>query len=196
MEKGKATRKGILLLGLMLFFGLAVCLGVQAEEAEKVVLPPVGEWAYEYEPTVLVLKVEENGKAWYGGKNYTWEDQAGFLKLTDNDGEELRLRYAEINGKKIIYPQTRFHRGKEVEGQGGLIGIWEGEDTGSSFVFTPAGYFLEDSVFSGNFMYNAEQGTFLLHYGDVFADVQCFYTLEEDILTVEYPWVIVERQPE
>ena len=93
--------------------------------------------------------------------------------------------------QKIIYPQTVYHRGKEVEGQKGLIGIWEGLNDGSSFVFTPAGYFLEDNSFSGNYMINEEEGTFLLHYGDVFADTLCYYSIDSsDILTVEYPWPI------
>ena len=96
--------------------------------------------------------------------------------------------------QKLIYPQTRYKRGKEVEGQGGLIGIWEGTDDGSNFVFTPAGYFLEDSAFSGNFINNTEEKTFLLHYGDVFADTLCYYSITDEILTVEYPWKLVAKK--
>ena len=153
-----------------------------------------GTWAFDYAPDVPVLKVSEDGTAVYNGKDYRWDDQEGFLLLKDEQGESLSLRYVILEDRKVIYPKTTFRRGKEVEGQGGLIGVWEGTETESSFVFTPAGYFLEDSVFSGNFLMDAEKGSFLLHYGDVFADTLCYYSIENDILTVEYPWTLVEIQ--
>ena len=156
-------------------------------------MPLIGQWAFSYEPETVILQVSEHGKAVYQGREYSWESADGFLILTDAEGKITSLRYLISDDQKILYPQTAYHRGKEVEGQKGLIGIWEGVNDGSSFVFTPAGYFLEDSSFSGNYMMNEEEGTFLLHYGDAFADTLCYYSIDSnDILTVEYPWPITE----
>lgn len=188
-----------LLTALLLIAGSFLVSAALAEEKSDVsgVSPLAGEWAFEYEPAVLILRVSEDGSAWYRGTDYVWEDQEGFLKLSDPSGEQesVLLRYAVSEEQKIIYPRTSYHRGKEVEGQNGLIGIWEGVSDGSNFVFTPSGYFLEDSSFSGNFMINEENGTFLLHYGDLFADTLCYFSITDEILTVEYPWRIVEYQP-
>lgn len=187
---------GIFFLGICiaLFLSCAFFFGSEASPAESGAFPLLGEWAYDYEPTVLVLRLEANGNAWYLGKDYTWADQGSFLKLADPEGNTLMLRYAVSETQKVIYPRTFYRRGTHVEGEGGLIGVWEGVSDGSSFVFTPAGYFLEDSAFSGNFMADPEAGTFLLHYGEVFADTLCYYGVENEILSVEYPWVIVAKQ--
>ena len=158
-------------------------------------MPLIGQWAFSYAPETVILQVSDDGKAVYQEKEYIWESTDGFLILTDAEGNTFSLRYLISEDQKIIYPQTAYHRGKEVDGQKGLIGIWEGVKDGSSFVFTPAGYFLEDNSFSGNYMMNEEEGTFLLHYGDIFADTLCYYAIDgDDILTVEYPWPITEAQ--
>ena len=171
---------------------LAMCVGCCGATFAEGSFALLGTWAYDYDSETVVLKVNEDGTAWYKEKDYSWEDRDGFLLLTDEKGETCSLRYTLMEDKKVIYPKTSYHRGKEVEGQGGLIGIWEGTESESSFVFTPTGYFLEDSVFAGNFQVNTEAGAFLLHYGDVFADTLCYYTIENEILTVEYPWTLVE----
>ena len=163
--------------------------------AEKQASPLLGEWAYAYEPDVSVLLVSADGTARFQDQAWRWEDTDGFLRLTSDEGTEMTLRYAITDKEICIYPRTAYRRGKEVEGQGGLIGIWEGIQGGSNFVFTPAGYFLEDSAFSGNYVSDPEKGQFLLHYGDAFADTLCYYTIEDDILTVEYPWPVVPLQP-
>ncbi len=187
MTTGRMGRIAALFLVLMLFCAAGAC----AESGGN--SPLLGEWAFDYEPETTVLKVSADGSARYKDRDFRWEDRGTALVLTDADGTALELRYAVTEDGVFIYPQTRYRRGeKEVEGQGGLIGIWEGAEDGSSFVFTPAGYFLEDSVFSGNFMMNAEEGTFLLHYGDAFRDTLCYYSIADEILTVEYPWKIVK----
>lgn len=184
-------------LSLCLTFS-AACEEAAAPSAEAGdSMPLIGSWAFSHAPETVILQVSEDGTAVYHNKEYTWNGTEGFLILTDAAGDTVSLRYMITDDQKIIYPQTAYHRGKEVEGQGGLIGIWEGVNDGSSFVFTPAGYFLEDNSFSGNFMINEEDGTFLLHYGDVFADTLCYYSIDDaDILTVEYPWPITKMSRE
>lgn len=188
-----AFRKSIPALFLLVSLLLCVLSGSCAEGEEE--CPLLGEWAFDYEPETAVFRLEEDGTAWYKNQTWVWKDQTGFLLLTDSEGSELRLRYLAEEQKTVIYQQTSYHRGKAVEGQGGLIGIWEGVSDGSTFVFTPAGYFLEDSAFSGQFLNNSEEGTFLLHYGEVFEDTLCYYSISDDeILTVEYPWPIVRTK--
>ena len=158
-------------------------------------MPLIGQWAFTYAPETIILQVFDDGKAVYREREYIWESTDDFLILTDAAGNTTSLRYLIKEDQKIIYPQTAYHRGKDVDGQKGLIGIWEGVNDSSSFVFTPAGYFLEDNSFSGNYMMNETEGTFLLHYGDAFADTICYYSIDSgDILTVEYPWPITEAQ--
>jgi len=181
-------------LRLLLLAALLLTLlpGLTGAEKAEAPCPLIGNWAFDYEPSVSVFRVDADGTARYKGTDYTWEDQDGFLQMTDSSGAVLHLRYQVTKDKKVIYPQTSYRRGKEVEGQGGLIGIWEGVSDGSTFVFTPSGYFLEDSAFSGQFLDRPEEGTFLLHYGEIFEDTLCYYSLsEEEILTVEYPWTLV-----
>ncbi|MBQ9324847.1 MAG: hypothetical protein IJ246_03645 [Clostridia bacterium] len=169
----------------------AVPFSARAEKS----LSLIGSWAFSHAPETQVLQVSEDGLAEYQGQAYTWTQENGFLILTDDEENVLPLRYAAVDDQVLLYPWTTYHRGKTVEGQGGLIGIWEEIDGGASFVFTPAGFFLEDNSFSGNYMINEEDGTFLLHYGDVFADTLCYYSIsEDDLLTVEYPWPIVPVQ--
>ncbi len=151
-----------------------------------------GEWAFAHEPSVPVLKVAEDGAAEYRGQAWTWEDTGSALKLTDAEGNVLSLRYARDGENVFLYPVTVYEKTEHGD-QPGLIGIWqETEGRGASFVFTPAGYFLEDSSFSGTFTDDAEKGMFLLHYDGDLADTVCYYTIGEDgLLSVEYPWPVV-----
>lgn len=179
---------------IALFLMAVMCAVLPGVICAEAAMPLMGEWAFDYEPETTVLKVDADGNAWYQGTDWRWEDLGTSLKLTGADGKTIDLRYAVTEEKKVIYPQTRYKRGKEVEGQGGLIGIWEGVDDQSNFVFTPAGYFLEDSSFTGTFTKDEEKGTFLLNYGDAFADTMCYYSIADEILTVEYPWTIIEKK--
>lgn len=191
----RGIRISALLFSILLLWTACGSLGEAALPQEADVGSLLGEWAFDYEPTVLVLRLSEDGSAWYKGQEYTWEeDGSGFLKLTDESGALLSLRYSLSDGKTVIYPQTSYHRGKEVEGQGGIIGIWEGVSDGSTFVFTPSGKFLEDNAFAGYFLADPDAGTFLLHYGEIFEDTLCYYSIDQEILTIEYPWTIVKKQ--
>ena len=151
-----------------------------------------GEWAFSHEPSVAVLTVAEDGTAAYRDRAWSWEDTGSALKLTDAEGNVLSLRYMRDGDQAFIYPVTVYEKTRETD-RPGLIGIWqETEGRGASFVFTPAGYFLEDSSFSGTFTADEEKGTFLLHYDGDLADTLCYYTIDGDgLMTVEYPWPVV-----
>ena len=157
--------------------------------------PLIGEWAFAYKPEETVLSVREDGQAVYQQKNWQWTDDGTFLHLADGNGGELLLRYVVSEKLTAIYPRTVYHRGAQVEDQGGLIGVWKADESeGTSFVFTPSGFFMEDSSFGGTFTADNPAGTFLLHYGEVFSDTLCYYSIQDDArLEVEYPWPIVRK---
>ena len=152
----------------------------------------LGEWAFAHEPEKAVLLVAEDGTALYEGQSCTWKDEGGILRLTGEEGESFPLRYLIESDRAYLYPVTVYEKTGEQD-QSGLIGIWtETEGRGGSFVFTPAGNFLEDNTFSGTFTKDEEKGTFTLHYGGVFEDTLCYYSIGADgLLRVEYPWPVV-----
>ncbi len=163
--------------------------------------PLLGEWAFNYEPEKTALRILEDGTAEYGGRAFTWEDDGTFLLLTDGEtGEEVSLRYTADEEKVLLYLPKVYVRADGVPGEG-LTGAWIGrETTGSTFIFLDDHRFLEDGTFTGTFQVEADEtdpsaGTFLLVYPQYFDDTLCFFRLEgNDILTVEYPWPLVEPQ--
>lgn len=177
-----------ILAALLVFLFLSPGLGEKASSM-------IGAWAFSHEPDEVVLKVSEDGNAVYRDREYTWEDTGSALKLTDGEGNSLTLRYARDGENTFLYPATVYEKTGKTD-QPGLAGIWkETEGRGASFVFTPAGYFLEDSSFSGTYTADPELGQFLLHYDGNLADTLCYYTIGEDgRMTVEYPWPAVPVQ--
>ena len=59
-----------------------------------------------------------------------------------------------------------------------------------SFVFTADGAFSEDTAFSGMYTVDEETGSFRLDYGGIFESIVCYYTIEDNLLTVAYPWKV------
>ena len=152
--------------------------------------PLEGAWAYAHDPKTPILTVKSDGTAVYFGKQYGWEDIGGFLSLSGEEGNAF-LRYHVTDQAVYIYPETVFEKTGHPELEG-LFGVWQGVNSGSSFAFTPDGYFLEDGAFTGQYTVDADAGTFLLNYGGVFADTLCYYTLREDgCLVVAYPYDVV-----
>ena len=170
------------------FIFVFICFLVSAAVAGT--CPLEGTWAYAHDHKAPVLSVNADGTCVYFGKQYAWEDQEGFLALR-NDDESAVLRYLVTDEAVYIYPETVFEKTGHTE-LAGLFGVWKGVNSGSSFAFTPDGYFLEDGAFAGQYTVDEDAGTFLLNYGGVFADTLCYYTLREDgLLTVAYPYDVV-----
>jgi hypothetical protein len=179
----------LMLIIMILLMGVSCCIA----ESEESILTN-GTWVFDYDHDVIALKMNEDGTVWYKNQVYQCEKQADRLLLTDSNGETFVLRFRKAGDKVEIYQHTDYHRGSGTEDQEGLFGVWEGTEDGSSFVFTPTGFFLEDSFFSGTYMISEDGTSFLLKYGNTFDDTACFFQIENDVLTVEYPWVIVQEQ--
>ena len=54
---------------------------------------------------------------------------------------------------------------------------------------------MEDGYFPGTYTVDEESGSFRLHYaGGQLDDTVCYFTLDGDALTVEYPWRMVPAE--
>ena len=149
-----------------------------------------GKWAYNYEPETTVLEVRRNGQAVYNGASYSCKDDGQFLVLS-SAGEELHLRYLLKDGDMLLYIPTEY--GYSGEGTPkDLTGLWQTGDKKWSFEFTEDGRFSEDGLFSGNFTADKGSSTFTLIYNEDFADTVCYYSINGNTLTVEYPWTMVK----
>lgn len=176
---------------LVLILVFSICVAALAEETA---FRP-GDWAFDYAPEQSVLLLREDGTAVYEGQECRWTDDGTFLRLTAEGGEETAIRYLVTEKKTILYFPKVYVRVENDPGEG-LIGAWVGRETkGSTFIFRKDGMFLEDGTFTGTFRTDPEAGTFLLVYIKYFDDTLCYYRMEgNDVLTVDYPWPMVERQ--
>jgi len=180
----------VLLPVLVLILALGVSFPATAENAGF----PTGDWAFNYAPEESVLLLREDGTAVLKGQDYTWTDDGEFLTLTEENGETVSLRYLATEKKTLLYFPTEYVRAEDVPGFG-LIGAWKGKESeGSTFIFRSDKMFLEDGTFTGTFRMDPEAGTLLLVYIKYFEDTLCYFRLDNDILTVDYPWPMVERQ--
>ena len=179
---------------LLLMLAAVCCAAACAEEKVPGLGP--GDWAFNHAPETTVLLLREDGTAEFQGKPYSWEDDGTFLRLTEAETEEeLPLRYQITEKKTLLWIPTVYRRYEQMPGED-LIGAWVGEESGgSTFIFTEDSRFLEDGTFTGVFRTDPEAGTFLLIYPEYFDDTLCYYRMEgNDILTVEYPWILVETE--
>jgi len=174
------------------FICLIFCLllGISSVMAEDTSLDDsaflTGKWAYDYEENRTQMELNSNGKAVFEGTKYEWKVESPYIILTKSKSEPVCMRYM-ISGEEIyIYKIQTYQR--VTEAVGGLVGAWKGIGNKWSFEFTSKGTFREDGYFPGYYTTDEVNGTFTLVYVDHFADTTCWYTIEDDILTVEYPW--------
>ena len=165
--------------------------------AEEAPCPLLGNWAFNYEPTVSVLVVNEDGTALWKDTEYTWEDDGTFLLLKDKEENELAIRYLAEDDRMLIFlasDYTRTAKDKDEE----IFGAWKMDGSyGSSFIFEKDMRFMEDGAFVGRFTLDEDAGTFTLKYEpSYFEDTTCYFIREGDRMTVEYPWTIEPTREE
>ena len=150
----------------------------------------VGKWANTYEKDTPSLIFTRNGKATYDGVEYTFSADENYITLTSADGSTQTMRYT-LDGKDLtIYKVTEYI----CEDHDGLVGLWENKDLKWSFEFSKSGTFKEDGYFPGYYVVDEPSGTFKLIYNDKFVDTTCYYVLDGNTLTVEYPWPMVKSK--
>lgn len=159
---------------------------VLSNEALKI----CGSWAYIHDKETAIAEFREDGTAQYEGKDYSFECNSMFIKLTNRDGETIQLRYALDDEGMYLYSNNTYTFCGEGEPDG-LVGEWSCADKNWSYFFTEAGTFLEDGYFPGYYTVNDEDSTFKLVYNDHFEDTVCYFQLEGNKLQIDYPWRMV-----
>ena len=147
-------------------------------------------WAYDYEPTKAVIALSDNGKATYKGNEYTYTKDDTYITLTDENGEQQKIRY-EMNGDMMtLYEESTYTR----DGVGdGVVGSWV-QGNGWSYIFTDNGEFSEENIFFGHYTIVESGSKIKLMYSEPMEDAYLYYTLNGDKLTVAYPWPMVRVQ--
>lgn len=151
-------------------------------------------WAYVHEPETEILRLGDDGRAIYQGKEYSYVREGDFLTFTDDKGNETKVRFVQgLANKMLLYERTEYHYAGSKEPDG-IIGFWQGgpEDR-LAYEFTTKGTFLEDGTFPGH--YSLEEGNKIkLMYNDHFEDAYLYYELDGKKLVIDYPWPVVKTK--
>ena len=151
----------------------------------------MGNWAYIHDTENPVLAFSINRNAIFEGKLYTYDCDGDFINLTDENGNVKKMRFVLDKDGMYLFKSTTY----EFTGEGkpdGLIGVWECKEQNWSFEFTKMGTFREDAYFPGYYTVDEAASTFKLIYNDHFEDTTCYYQLDGNKLTIEYPWRMVK----
>ena len=147
-----------------------------------------GNWANTYDENVVDVVFRRNATAVYEGRECTFTADEQYITLTGDDGRETRLRYA-FEGKTLyLYKEAKY----SCTDHDGIVGLWTGDNGKWSYEFTENGTFKEDGYFPGYYTVDESAGTFKLIYNDHFEDTVCYFTIDGDVLTVDYPWPMVK----
>lgn len=172
-------KKLCLLLTLLLCVLLSAC-SREAPLTEK-------KWAYRDSPSETVLKVTGRGIE-FEDTVYELAKDGEFDRLVPKKSNEPALRAHIDEDSMVLFRRFTYGRYGE-DSSDGFRGAWQCTDGGNYFIFGEDGRFLEDGIFAGT--YTLSEDAFVLTYDGPFESTSCFYTLEGDLLTVEYPWVLV-----
>lgn len=178
------------MLVLTLVFLCLMTLPVLAENTDL-----TGKWVYKDDPETILMILNEDGTALYAGTNLTWQLADGAISLTDADNVSFDMPYEMTEDILTVWLPTRYNRISEIGATGELLGTWKAVgESGSSFVFTQEKRFLEDGVFTGNYVDDPEQGRVTLQYVQgMFADTTILYSFDGDLLVVGYPWKLIRK---
>ena len=154
-----------------------------------------GEWAFSHNPEETVLNLRSDGRGSYFNTDIFWRDEGTVLYLEDPEGQSYSLTYSLQGDFLTVYLPTLFTRISEIGEDGRIIGTWVASgDSKSSFVFTENGRFLEDGIFSGEYVLDEENSSATLHYAGGFNDTRIYYSFYEGQLIVEYPWLLIPQK--
>ena len=176
----------VLMLLMMTACGKNKSATALSSEALKI----CGTWAYNHDQETAIAVFREDASAQYEDKDYSFECDNQFIKLTDTDGETIQLRYELDDEGMYLYSNNTYSFRGESEPDG-LVGEWSCVEKNWSYSFLEAGTFIEDGYFSGHYTVDNENSTFQLIYNEPFEDTICYFRLEGDKLNIEYPWRMV-----
>lgn len=179
-------KKPTILLLLTILFVLLQITGCGKEKVQGI----YGKWAFIHDKVTTVAIFNHDGTAKYQEKEYSFNCDNEFIKLTDTDGQILQLRYLLNDKGMYLYTNTPYvYQGSNLPTS--LVGDWVCQDKNWSFSFKNDGSFMEDGYFPGSYKINEQDSSFHLHYEDQFEDTVCYYQLEQNTVHIEYPWQLV-----
>ena len=181
---------------LSTFFVVVLLLLTACSKKEKVALSEeaakiCGSWAYIHDKDTAIAVFRKDGTAQYEGKDYTFDCESMFIKLTNTDGEIIQLRYALDDEGMYLYSNNTYTYSGDGE-PNGLVGEWTCAEKNWTYSFTEAGTFIEDGYFPGYYTIDNKNSTFKLVYTDQFEDTVCYFQMEDNKLHIEYPWRMVK----
>lgn len=152
-----------------------------------------GKWAYIYEKDKCSLSFK-NGTMKLDGEKYKYSVKDDTLLLTKDDKtDSMKFLLSETGNELSIYKKTEYVF-EGVEEPDSIIGKWVNKDNKWSFEFKENGEFNEDGFFPGFYSINNEDSSFKLMYMDHFEDIVCYFVIDGNTLTVEYPWQMIKMQ--
>ena len=149
----KMTKKTV--LAFLLIAVLAMLCGCNKTTS-------VESWAYNFDKSAEILKLNSDGTASYVLKVYengvqvkktveykSYKKDDSFITLTDKDGGELKLRYVKTDDGINLYEKTEYEQILKKEGNA-VAGVWVDKNNSDYFYeFTEDGAFNEDGYFTG-----------------------------------------------
>ncbi len=172
-----------------------ICTGCNGSKNNSTVKPTLDDsnvkewWAFSYDEKVPALILRKDGTASYKGTEYVrYETAENMYKLTDENGATLELEYSEKNGKRLLYDIWEYKRTYGDSGPS-VVGVWESGR--NYFEFTTNQTFQEDGVFFGHYSVDVDAGTVKLVYERDLDDTIFYYHIENDVMTVRYPFVMI-----
>lgn len=185
MHSVKSSRAAL----VCLIAALLLCVYTAAEETAF-----TGEWAFTHEPEKAVLVLNADGSGSYFGTDILWHCEGTQLYLENEDGSSFALTAEPMGEAMTVYLPAVYERISEIGGEGQIVGTWKAEgDSQSSFVFTDSGKFLEDAVFTGNYLFDEEHAAVTLKYVGGFGDTLIYVSFYEGKLIVGYPWLMIRK---
>ncbi|MBQ6661892.1 MAG: hypothetical protein IJM57_10845 [Lachnospiraceae bacterium] len=157
-------------------------------------------WAETTERGKAFMIFYKDGSAMYDGKNYkSYEVTDTAIRFTSEDGKVTTVLYYDETSKsgelrKNVYRTATYtfvSSALNEKCDGTLIGLWESPENHWSFQFTKSGVFLEDEILPGHYYVN-DNGTVRLSYDGHLPESLLYYHVDGNVLTVDYPWPLVE----
>ena len=169
----------------------------------------VESWAYNFDKTKeilrlnsdgtasYVLKVYENGKQVKKTQEYkSYNKDDSFITLKDKDGGELKLRYIKTDAGINLYEKTEYEQILKKDGNA-VAGVWVDKNNSDYFYeFTEDGAFNEDGYFTGKYTVDEKECRIDFTYEGDSSKSVLYYTISGDSLIVEYPWPMVSTEKE
>jgi len=167
----------------------------------------VESWAYNFDKTTEILRLNSDGTASYILKVYedgkqvkktqeykSYNKDDSFITLKDKDDGELKLRYIKTDAGINLYEKTEYEQILKKDGNA-VAGVWVDKNNSDYFFeFAEDGAFNEDGYFTGKYTVDEKECRIDFTYDGDSSKSVLYYTISGDSLIVEYPWPMVPTE--